>query len=96
MSGLISQIQSPNFIVENEFVRGDEDKLFFAGEAVNPIEPSKDFLDILVLCNIFPSKSQARKAGRNPEIPEGFSEVITGKLKKHICILKPTHKNLTK
>jgi len=83
-----------NFIVKNQFLVGDEQQLFFCGEPVTFLEPTVDMFDILVQTGIFASKSQARKSGRDKEIPEGFTDMIIGKLRKRICIFNPTEKNL--
>lgn len=73
---------------------GDEQELFFCGEDVTFLESSADMYDVLVLVQIFTSKSQARKSGRDKEIPKGFTELTVGKLKKKIYIFNPTEKNL--
>lgn len=43
--------------------------------------------DVLVMANVFQSKSQARKSGIDLTIPKGFTDVYRGKLKTRITIL---------
>jgi hypothetical protein len=88
-----------NFVVLNEFVRGDEGNLFFGGE---PFEfefvlPDADMFDLLVKAGCFSSKGQARKnwMRTGPKIPDGFSDFTgIGKLKKRVTVLKPMPENM--
>jgi hypothetical protein len=53
------------------------------------IPANSTMLDVLVIANIFSSKSEARKNWRGPvEIPWGFSERLVGKMKAQITIFK--------
>ena len=83
-----------NVMVNNGFLVGDEAELFFSGEYITVIGRDETMLDILVGAGIFPSKGQARKNGHKAEIPDGITEIIIGKRKTRIYILKPTEKNL--
>lgn len=83
-----------NFIIKNEFLVGDEEELFFCGDSATFLDASTDMYDILVLAKIFNSKSQARKSGRDKEIPKGFTALTVGKLKTKIYIFNATEKNL--
>ena len=83
-----------NFIIQNQYLVNDEKELFFCGEDVEYLSEETDMLDILVKCEIFSSKSQARKSGKSKDIPEGFTDLTIGKLKKKICIFKANEKNL--
>ena len=80
-----------NFLVKNGREEETDARLFFDNEEVIPISTNKNMYDILVMTNIFSSKSQARKnwAKTGANIPEGFSDFIVGKLKHRICILNP-------
>ncbi len=69
-------------------------ELFFG-----PLTPSDAFVsmpeattwpDLLVQFEFFPSKGQARKAGWPYRIPDGWTDVTIGKLKRRVCILKIT------
>ena len=78
-----------DFIVDNEHSRRSDAELFFGQtpEEVFWLDESKDLWDILVICGLFPSRSQARKNGRAKEIPSGWTDQRMGKLKHRICIL---------
>lgn len=73
----------------------EEDKDLFFG----PLSGAEDFklkedmlfANLLVELGLFSSTSQARKNGWNKNIPEGFTDVIVGKLKTRITILKIIH-----
>lgn len=47
-----------------------------------------DIADVMVIASIFPSKSQAVKAGKSGPIPPGFTDFRVGKSKTRITILK--------
>jgi len=83
-----------NFLVGNDYVVGDERDLFFCGEPVTVLPAGADMFDVLVAAKIFSSRSQARKDGRDREIPQGWSDFVAGKLRARICIFKPTERNL--
>ena len=82
-----------DFIISDDKVLESDIKLFFLldNEEVNikefTILPSTTMLeDIMVLANIFPSKTIARKSGFGGQISPGFSK--SGTKKKPIWILK--------
>lgn len=56
-------------------------------EEIKVVPPS--LADILVKAGVFPSKSQARKAGADGEPPDGLSLYMVGKLKTMIWIWTP-------
>ena len=73
----------------------ESDKEGFFGplvpEDVFVIKPEETkWVDLLVEFGVFQSKSQARKASEQwaLPIPEGWTDVVVGKLKTRICILK--------
>lgn len=84
-----------NIIISDDISKIDlhlENKIFFHEEDISEIEilPSDtNILDILVKANVFKSKSQARKNWKKEtEIPYGFSDLLLGKKKNRVCILK--------
>lgn len=92
-----------NFVVNNDFVRGDESKVFFGGEEVDLIRSDADLPQILFLADVFSSRSEAKrniepwkeKLGlSNTNLPDGFLQFRAGKKNKLITILKPTEDNL--
>lgn len=92
--------QEFNILVKNENVVGDEADLFFGGEDLFFVEPTSDIFDVLVMLNIFASKSDARKnwkRSQGKDIPKGFTDFDrVGKKKVRITILNPTEANITK
>lgn len=80
-----------NFIIDNGNLHESEVDVFFGGDVCEVLSDDVDFLDILVKCKIFPSKGQARKAGRESNISIGYNEFVIGKLKTRISILKPVY-----
>lgn len=64
-----------NFIVKTGREIVDDAHLFFNDEPVEFLEDNVDMADILVKCDVFITKSQARKNWkRTPiKIPEGFT-----------------------
>jgi len=85
-----------NFVVQNEFLRGDEGTLFFGGEEIALLDKEQTMLDVLVNAGVFSSKGQAKKNGwaDKATIPPGLSCHVVGKLRHHIWILNPTVDNL--
>jgi hypothetical protein len=82
------------FLVANEFVRGDEQDLFFDGEPIEVIDSKVDLLELLVRAGVFASKSQVRSNWANLAakirtdsfaIPAGWSD---------FTVLRPTEANL--
>lgn len=82
-----------NIVVRNEYLQQNEDliPILFDNEQVVYIESNCDMYDILVLCNTFPSRSQAKKNwSREVTIPDGWSQHLKiGKLNKSIYIYNP-------
>lgn len=92
----MSETEPNNYIIENEFVIGDESKVFFGGESVTTLPATTSLCDILVNLGVFPSKSQARKNGYADwatSCPPGFNSFKVGKTKKDVTILNPTRYN---
>lgn len=82
-------------IVDNGLAEKSDEKLFFGDNDGNVPEifwvPAETtMIDLFVQTKIFASKGQAKKSGwkNKPEIPQGFSETIVGKLKHSLTILK--------
>lgn len=64
----------------------------YPDDVVYGIKPGEaDMLDILLLCGLFPSKGQARKAGWPVEIPAGFSDWKIGKYKTEVTVFNPMY-----
>jgi hypothetical protein len=63
--------------------------LFSDDDRVIMIEPTAMMADILVMAEIYPSKSRAKKDGWDKPIPLGWSEQEIGKLKTKIYIWNP-------
>ena len=81
-----------NFIIRNGNEQPCDKDLFFQGDTVEYLDPTVNMWDVLVKCNIFPSKGQAKKDVKWKDksvIPEGFTEFIVGKFKHKIFILNP-------
>lgn len=78
-----------NFIVAN----GGEDerlqRLLFGDEPVEFIGPETTMPELLVRCEFFKSKSDARRNGWSPELPQGFFDETIGKLKRRLTIWNP-------
>lgn len=92
-------MQELNVIIMNEFVEENDAEIVFDDAEVLLIRKDnpriKDVLDLLVIMECFPSKSQARKNWKGPiEWPDGFSEFTIGKLKRTLCIWNPTAKTV--
>lgn len=83
-----------NFIIVNSNYQQQDCQLFFGGEQVILInaERTVDMYDLLVLADVFPSKSVARKNWKTNDgsIQSGFSDFTgIGKMNKRITILNP-------
>lgn len=77
---------------DTETNRSLEDRLFDGTKVVRIAEDEKvDFLDILVRCNVFASKSQARAVGWKASIPLGYHWVVVGKKKISVETLRNKH-----
>lgn len=76
-----------NFIAPNT---SESDKLLFFGEneEFTIIEDNWLMAHIMHKAGIFKSISQAKKAGWNIPIPDGFNEFIVGKKRNQIFIFK--------
>lgn len=92
-----------NFVVDNQFVKGDESEVFFHGEDVEYIREDADLPQVLFLSEVFPSRSQAKKNlgpwldklnWENKELPDGFIQFRAGKKNELVTVLKPTKANL--
>lgn len=93
-----------NIIVNSPFVReGDVDWVFGpfhdghekCGEecedSIITVEPGTSMSKLLVMLGSFPSISQAKKNWKGPaEIPNGFTDVFVGKLRRRLVIWNPT------
>lgn len=82
-----------NIVIDNNFFRSRPDEenksfinLLFNNEGIEYLDNKKDFLDILIEYNFFPSRNQAFKNGFKKEIPKGYNEFIIGKLKRKIFL----------
>ena len=71
----------------------DLDLFFGPDETVTHLPATTTWPDVLVTCGVFSSKGQARKAGWEGTIPEGFSDQRIGKRKVRVTILKITVDN---
>lgn len=49
---------------------------------------SVTYADLMVMAGVFPSLGQARKNGHGGPIPNGFSDIRVGKLRRRIVCLK--------
>lgn len=79
-----------NFIVLNPWVWEEDKHLFFGEEEVIFLR-QENMIDILVMCDIFKSKNDAKRNWKGPiDIPEGFNQFTVGKLKTVISVLNPT------
>lgn len=79
---------------EYDFIIGkyqpNDPELFFGPDPI-PIrymDATTGLPEILVLCGIFKSKSDARRNGWDRPIEPGWNQYRVGKKKIHICILK--------
>jgi hypothetical protein len=86
--------QEFNFVIQNKDFTVNKDLVdaLFDGEDVQVISDVFDMFDILVITNMFRSKSEARKNWKRTgkEIPEGFTDLEDiGKLHKRITIFNP-------
>lgn len=94
-----------NVIVENGNIQdGDEELLFGPMEHecsgcsfcrkqdVMRVLPSTNMIDLLMEIGAFKSRGQAKKNWKNSiDIPSGWSEFFIGKVKRHLCIWKPSN-----
>lgn len=85
-----------NIVVKNENLLSTDVELFFVDNEENIpnliyVEPNKNIWDILVFCDVYKSKTQARNDPRfkNSIIPLGYNEFILGKMRKRIYIINP-------
>lgn len=83
----------PNSLDYNFFKSSQESdrELFFGppeGERFIDIQDGWTMAHIMAAAGIFPSVSQARKNGYNRPIPDGFTDLRAGKLRKRITIFK--------
>lgn len=77
-----------NFILTSD--EHDKD-LFFGpleGESFIQIQSHWIMAHIMAAAGVFPSASQARNNGWNKPIPDGFSDMVAGKLKFRLTIFK--------
>ena len=86
--------QEFNFVIENENFKVNKDLVdtLFDGEDVQIISSVFDMFDILVITELFRSKSEARKNWKRTEkdIPEGFTDIKNiGKLHHRLTIWNP-------
>jgi len=85
--------QEFNFIISNQNLESNKDLIsfLFNDDPIEFLEPTMTMWDILVKCEIFQSKSQARKDPKwtSSTIPEGFNIFALGKLKHKIYIWNP-------
>jgi hypothetical protein len=87
-----------NFLVCSDLSQKEDDvdvDYPFGEEPVVEIPSTNDMYDVLVLCGIFPSKSQARKNWKTTgkDIPPGWTELYSiGKMKVGIFIWNPIPK----
>jgi len=78
-----------NFIVPNQFLQDRDKELLFGDEQIEELQTT-DIFEVLVVCGIFPSKSQARKNWNRGEIKDGWNDFDRiGKLKHRICVWVP-------
>jgi hypothetical protein len=96
-------VKEHDFVLDNEFVVGDESELFFSGDPVQLIRPDADLPQVLYLAGIFPSRSQAVKNCKpfmeklgldSRHLPGGFMQFRAGKRSELITVLKPIKANL--
>ena len=81
-----------NFIIDSGHVQSQDRKMVFDNEPINEMRNDTDMFDLLVTCNVFPSKSIARKCWKKTgrKIPDGFSDFTKiGKMWKRITIWNP-------
>lgn len=95
--------EEKNFVVDNEFVQGDESKVFFHGEDVEHIRPDADLPQVLFKAGVFSSRTQAKKnlnswleklGWDDGELPGGFIQFRAGKKNFLVTVLKPTKSNI--
>jgi hypothetical protein len=78
-----------NFILTSD----ERDKDLFFGPLTEtdkfiPIQSHWIMAHIMAEAGVFPSVSQARSNGWNKPIPDGFSDLVAGKLKIRVTIFK--------
>lgn len=78
-----------NIIIDGEFLQSTDPSTLFVDEPIRFVDNCNDLTDLVVMLGLFPSKSQARKAGRVGPIPEGWN-VIKGNKKTPLYIWNPT------
>lgn len=92
-----------DFVVDNEFVVGDESEVFFSGDPVEHIRSDADLPQVLFLAGIFKSRSQAVKNIKpwidkldldSRQLPDGMIQFRAGKKNHLITVLKPTKANV--
>lgn len=73
--------------MENWF---EEDKDLFFGPCPTEFTTSvaSTMAHLLAQLGLFPSVGQAKKNGWDTEIPYGFTDIVVGKLKTRVTILK--------
>jgi len=83
-----------NIVIKNEFYEREKDLIpgLFNGEEIVLVDSSLDMYDILKMCGLFSSKSEARKnwTRTGKEVPKGFSDFERiGKMKHRLTIFNP-------
>ena len=84
--------QEFNFVIDNENFDEHLLEAIFESEDVQFISAENDMFDILVMCDLFRSKSEARKNWKRTgkDIPEGFTDIKNiGKLHHRLTIWNP-------
>lgn len=79
-----------NIVRITPFLRTTDIPLFFGDESVDYTTNNKDMYDTLVACQLFPSKSEAKKnwVRTGKDAPSGFTGIEgIGKLKHRFTIL---------
>lgn len=92
-----------DFVVNNEFVVGDESEVFFSGDDIELIRSDADLPQVLYKAGVFPSRTQAKKnlkpwldklGLKNKELPDGFIQFRAGKKNFLVTVLNPTKENI--
>ena len=84
--------QEFNFVIDNKNFDEHLLEAIFESEDVQFISAENDMFDILVMCDLFRSKSEARKNWKRTgkDIPEGFTDIKNiGKLHHRLTIWNP-------
>jgi len=79
-----------NFTIGGMILASDLDLFFGDHETVVHLSDDTSWADILVGVGACSSKGQARRAGWDNAIPEGFTDTRIGKRKVRVTILKIT------